>query len=254
MSRLSLKAVLMFLCLGMAVPCLADGIYTYVDASGRRVFTNVDPNSAAKEPPTTTSKIIPTKTKTRAPSTGVLENSAELQKRISDLADKYNLKKFNLGSEFVRAVIKVESNYNPTAVSNKGALGLMQLMPETARRFGVRNVYDPYQNLDGGIQYLKFLLEMFHGDPNLTLAAYNAGENVVQRLRAIPPYRETQEYVQRVSQILGTSHPIPIYDHSRGKMTYVAWVGGRLKFTNVDPPASAVVFDGYNLPPSSGTP
>jgi hypothetical protein len=101
--------------------------------------------------------------------------------------------------ELIHSVIKVESNYNPFAVSSKGALGMMQLIPSTARRFGVSNVFNPVENIEGGAKYLKYLLELFHNDYVLALAAYNAGENAVARYGAVPPYRETQTYLQLVA-------------------------------------------------------
>jgi soluble lytic murein transglycosylase-like protein len=96
----------------------------------------------------------------------------------------------------VRAVIRVESNFDPRAVSPKGAAGLMQLMPETAQRYGVDNRFDPAQNIDGGVRYLRDLMAMFPGNLSLALAAYNAGEGAVLKYgRRIPPYPETQQYV-----------------------------------------------------------
>jgi soluble lytic murein transglycosylase-like protein len=96
----------------------------------------------------------------------------------------------------VRAVIRVESNFDPRAVSPKGAAGLMQLMPETAMRYGVENRFDPTQNVDGGVRYLRDLMAMFDGNLSLALAAYNAGEGAVIKYgRRIPPYPETQQYV-----------------------------------------------------------
>jgi soluble lytic murein transglycosylase-like protein len=96
----------------------------------------------------------------------------------------------------VRAVIRVESNFDPKAVSPKGAVGLMQLMPETAMRYGVENRFDPAQNVDGGVRYLRDLMAMFNGNLSLALAAYNAGEGAVIKYgRRIPPYPETQQYV-----------------------------------------------------------
>ena len=97
----------------------------------------------------------------------------------------------------VRAVIQVESNFNPRCTSNKGARGLMQLMPETARRYGVRDILDPEQNIQGGVRYLADLVRMFPNDLPRALAAYNAGENAVIRYGAIPPYEETMTYVKR---------------------------------------------------------
>ena len=106
---------------------------------------------------------------------------------------------YGLESELLHAVIAVESGYNPVARSKKGASGLMQLMPETARRYGVADAFDPEQNIDAGARYLRDLLQMFEGNVSLVLAAYNAGENAVARNQnRIPPYRETLEYVPKV--------------------------------------------------------
>jgi soluble lytic murein transglycosylase-like protein len=102
----------------------------------------------------------------------------------------------------VRAVIKVESDYQERARSRKGAMGLMQLMPDTARRFAVADPYNPRQNIEGGIRYLKTLLDRFP-EPSLALAAYNAGEAAVDRFRGIPPYAETRAYVASILRILG---------------------------------------------------
>jgi len=106
----------------------------------------------------------------------------------------------SLSASLVHSVIKVESNYNPLAVSSKGAQGLMQLMPETARRFGVANSFDPVDNIQGGARYLKFLLDLYHGDSQLALAAYNAGEGAVQKYGSIPPYAETRNYLVQVNR------------------------------------------------------
>jgi hypothetical protein len=104
-----------------------------------------------------------------------------------------------VAAELVASVIAVESNFNPNAVSWRSARGLMQLMPETAARFGVTKIFDPQQNIEGGTKYLKELLLRYNGDLSLTLAAYNAGPVRVEQYRAIPPYRETQDYVRRVT-------------------------------------------------------
>jgi soluble lytic murein transglycosylase-like protein len=108
----------------------------------------------------------------------------------------------DVSPQLVRAVIKVESNYQERARSRKGAMGLMQLMPETARRFEVADPYNARQNIEGGIKYLKTLLDRFPS-VGLALAAYNAGEAAVERFRGIPPYVETQNYVTQILRILG---------------------------------------------------
>lgn len=116
---------------------------------------------------------------------------------------------FNLAPALVLAVIAQESNFNPNAVSPKNAQGLMQLIPDTARRFGVRSILDPTQNIRGGMAYLRWLLAYFEGDLRLVLAAYNAGEGAVNRYRGVPPYAETQHYVRKIVANLGgrREHP-----------------------------------------------
>jgi len=108
----------------------------------------------------------------------------------------------SLPPELLHSVIKVESNYNPWAVSSKGALGLMQLIPATARRFGVSDAFNPSDNIEGGAKYLRYLLDLYNGDYPLALAAYNAGEGAVQKYGGVPPYKETQNYLISVKKHL----------------------------------------------------
>lgn len=118
----------------------------------------------------------------------------EFQEAVLEVSRTYGL-----DSALMHAIIHVESRYRSDAVSKKGASGLMQLMPATAKRFGVLDVFDPRQNLHGGAQYFRYLLDLFQGDVPLALAAYNAGENAVIRAgRRVPPFRETMNYVNRV--------------------------------------------------------
>jgi hypothetical protein len=109
----------------------------------------------------------------------------------------------NVDTELIRAVIQVESEFDHRAVSSKGARGLMQLMPDTARRLGVANAFDPHQNILGGTRYLRLLLDMFSGDTTLATAAYNAGENAVLRYGGVPPFKETRGYVAKIQALLG---------------------------------------------------
>ena len=116
---------------------------------------------------------------------------------INELIDKY-AEKNGLDSDFVKAVVKQESGFNPNATSKCGAMGLMQLMPATAEGLGVTNAYDAEQNIMGGTKYLKGLMDRFDNNKSLALAAYNAGPNAVKKYGGIPPYMETQNYVKNV--------------------------------------------------------
>ncbi|MGB8986288.1 MAG: lytic transglycosylase domain-containing protein [Candidatus Sulfotelmatobacter sp.] len=127
---------------------------------------------------------------------GTLTTAADIDSAIEQAAARHNV-----DPNLVRAVVKVESNFNPNAVSRKGAMGLMQLMPSTARQLKVNNPFDPEQNVDAGVRHLKQLLESYGGDIKLTLAAYNAGAGAVARSSGVPRYAETQNYVRRITNL-----------------------------------------------------
>ena len=117
--------------------------------------------------------------------------------------------KEGIDPRFIHAVIKQESRYDPKAVSSAGAQGLMQMMPATAKRFGLKDPFDPAANVEAGTKYLKWLLERFDGDVSLALAGYNAGEGSVDKYKGVPPYGETQNYVKKIVANYGkTFHPI----------------------------------------------
>ena len=119
--------------------------------------------------------------------------AAELERAVTRAAQQHHLH-----PALLLAVMKAESSFNPLVVSKAGAVGLMQLVPETAMRHGVQNLYDTNENVAGGARHLRYLLDRFHGNTRLALAAYNAGERKVDRYKQIPPYRETRHYVQKV--------------------------------------------------------
>ena len=194
----ALIALLLGLCLGR--PGWAD-IYVYTAADGTVSLSNV-PTDARYE--VLIAAPLPAIGAAPAANAG---KSLKPVKPAPELAGKTRYdwmvdevsRTYGLDSALLHAVITVESSYNSKAVSNKGAAGLMQLMPATARRYGVADAFDPAQNLGGGARYLRDLLQMFDSDVSLALAAFNAGENAVKKHgNRIPPYRETQRYVPRV--------------------------------------------------------
>ncbi len=177
----------------------AERIQAIGTSKGRIVFTNLaeNPATAAHDP-------LPAGASAVAERAGGADPLAALIETIS--------RGHGVDPHLVNAVIKVESNFNRWAVSPKGALGLMQLMPETGRRYGVRDFFDPEQNIAGGVRYLRFLLEKFGGNLELSLAAYNAGENLVEKLGRIPSIPETLTYVRKVRsfykpQVTGVGWP-----------------------------------------------
>jgi soluble lytic murein transglycosylase-like protein len=169
-------------------------IYTYVDADGQRHYTDVPDNNRYR--------LLVLSPHDRTES-GDRYDSMLLAKagRYDSIIENAAMSA-SVEPNLLRAVIVVESGFNSRAVSKRGAVGLMQLMPATANRFGVSNPYDPRQNIHGGAQYLKFLINRFGQDVRLALAAYNAGEEAVERNGGqIPPFTETMAYVPRVLRI-----------------------------------------------------
>jgi soluble lytic murein transglycosylase-like protein len=125
-------------------------------------------------------------------------SSSDLQRLYDPLVQRA-ARDHGVDAGFIHAVIRAESNYDPFALSGKGAMGLMQLMPDTAIQYGVRNVFDPAQNIEGGTKYLKDLMKLYNGQTKLILAAYNAGQEAVRKYgQRIPPYKETRDYIDRV--------------------------------------------------------
>lgn len=175
-------------------PAGAD-IYRYVDANGVVHFTNA-PQYTSK--PNKRTWAFYRKELRPGKATGT---SGLLAHSYRDII-RHNARMYGLEEALVKAVIKAESNYNPQSLSNKGAQGLMQLIPETARLMNVDDPFDPAENIRGGSNYLRLMLNQFNGNIDLALAAYNAGPNAVQRHGGIPPYEETRNYVQRVRRYL----------------------------------------------------
>ena len=158
--------------------------------------------------------VVPARTVTAVPPAAADSSTQNgLDRLVDSVAAEHSLP-----PQLIHSVIKVESNYNPNAVSPKGALGLMQLIPATAQRFGVGDVFDPEQNIQGGARYLRYLLDLYNGNYALALAAYNAGEAAVARYGGVPPYEETRNYVEQVHRELEKTVAAQARDASKQKI------------------------------------
>jgi soluble lytic murein transglycosylase len=167
--------------LAYSIPTTSAEIYQFVGRDGSISLTNVPSDSRFRKVEIESSQLHIT-----------------LSERELEPVIRRHSSQQQLHPALIRAIIKAESNFDPRAVSRAGAIGLMQLMPQTAVRLDVRDMYDPDDNVGGGTKYLRQLLDRFHGNLPLALAAYNAGENVVDRYQALPPFDETRQYVRKV--------------------------------------------------------
>ena len=220
------SAVLAVLCLTLVPASAGAQIYSWRDANGHLVLGNT-PRSGAGEIirsyPVPKSDGIRTTSQTAHDRALMYEGLITEHARLNDVRP-----------DLVRAVVQVESAYNPYARSPKGAAGLMQLMPETAQRFGVKNAFNPEENVRAGVAYLRQLLDRYEDNEELALAAYNAGPNAVDKYgEKVPPYRETKNYVARIGDI--ALPPIERHDNRIYKVTEI--VDGRqvVRYTDKRP-------------------
>ncbi|MEO8679138.1 MAG: lytic transglycosylase domain-containing protein [Vicinamibacterales bacterium] len=217
--------LLLVVCLAVASPATAQ-IYTWHDAQGTLVLSD-RPHEQGQIPTYEVyggSKTIRA-TKALAISSKSIQYDASIREHAS---------RNGLSPELVRAVIQVESAFNPNAISPKGAMGLMQLMPATATEYGVRNPFHPEQNIGGGVAYLKHLLDRYNNKIELALAAYNAGPGNVEKYGAVPPFKETQSYVKRVTGAAPAAPPNTIFK-------WMDLVDGHpvMRYSNAPPPTGA---------------
>lgn len=204
-----------------ALPTSAEKILVKQDKDGKIVVSNIvtDNRFVLKE-----SKRVQFK------SSGTTEVPSHYLDKIKRLARKYDIKE-----TLILAVAKAESSFNPFAVSHKGAVGLMQLMPDTARQYGVFNRYNADQNLDAGARHLKYLYNKYDGALHLTLAAYNAGEEAVEKYGGVPPYEETRTYIKRVMKFMGLTYNGDTKYVSHPKIYKIVTNDGRIIITDSKP-------------------
>ncbi|NOZ13242.1 MAG: lytic transglycosylase domain-containing protein [Acidobacteria bacterium] len=224
--------LLLGLIIGLSFPCRGE-IYSYRDQNGHLVLTDAPQNGRRvhrkRHQPRTSNK-----------NTRKDRNTHSLMSRnheINRLVEKYAVL-YDLDERLLYAVIRAESDYDQNAVSRKGAMGLMQLMPKTGKQYGVRNFFDPEENIRAGAKHLRALLDRYFGDTKMALAAYNAGVTAVDRYNGVPPFKETRKYVSKIlamvngednsgKTVSATSERSTIYRYTDAK--------GRICLTNIYP-------------------
>lgn len=202
--RIGIAALLV----GVSIPASAQ-IYSWRDANGNLVLSNVRPGTKAPPPSYSVLKAEGV----RVTRSAVADRASAYENLISEHSKTHGVR-----PALVRAVMQVESGFNPYALSPKGAMGLMQLMPSTAKQYGVRNAFNPADNVRAGVAYLRELLDRYSNNEELALAAYNAGPGAVDKHgQTVPPYRETRSYVTQIGKMAG--HPVQRRDKTIFKST-----------------------------------
>jgi hypothetical protein len=223
------------LILASAIFCVAPAtaqIAKVTDNGGRKLFVNAEPPPSAGKLSAAGTAHKTIYLPAELSLIGQSRPSMSIDRDGSEKLVKEAAERHRIDPALVRAVIATESNWNAGAVSRKGAVGLMQLIPTTAARYGVNDLFSPQQNVDAGVRYLKKLLERYNGNLDLALAAYNAGEGAVDRAHGVPAFRETRNYVQKVQQ--------EYLRPGSGRMAG-GWISSRAIHKDVDP-SGRIVF------------
>jgi hypothetical protein len=224
LQNMSILAILFIISLTGETILQAQEIIKLNGPDGKKIYTNTDEVYG----PSGTGSFVPELTQA-VNEVIEIQASQTIDNLIYQISERHGV-----DPDLVKAVARVESNYNPYAVSRKGAQGLMQLIPETARRFGVSNIFDARQNIEGGVKFLKFLMEMFPNNLPYILAAYNAGEKAVLKYQGVPPYRETQAYVRKTTNLYNKKAPIlTAKNASDGSIVRYCDKAGRVVYSNL---------------------
>jgi hypothetical protein len=211
------------LLIGLSPAAVNADIYRYTDDNGVVHFTNVN-GGGKKHKRVFTESPVPAQTPTSSPrtvSTGPV-TSANIPSSYLEIIDDA-CSRHGVDPSLVHALVKVESDFNPLALSSKGAMGLMQLMPETALTMNVKDSFNPAENIDGGVKYLRYLIDRYEGNLSLALAAYNSGETAVKKWGTIPPFKETQDYVQKILRIYNGGGTAPANYVTRYTTIYMGY-------------------------------
>ena len=227
--RSAIPAAVILATLGFAGGSTRAQISLVENFDGRRMFVKTEP--AAKEKLAASSRPKTIYLPAEQTFLGRKHEAMSLDRDGAEALVKEAAERHRIDPALIRAVIQTESGWNAGAVSRKGAVGLMQLVPTTAQRFGVKDMFSPKQNVDAGVRYLKTLLERYNGNLELALAAYNAGEGAVDRARGVPSFRETRNYVQRVQSLFGSGRFDGAYISARS-IRKETDPNGRTIFTN----------------------
>lgn len=199
----------------LTLPAFCEAqMFRYVDKDGVLHFTNVPTLPNQVKTPTMppyaanlVNKMQSSSPRPFYPFRSLVPSCNLVNQRLYDPHIQYSCRRYGLDHRLVKALIRAESAFDASALSPKGAMGLMQLMPGTSRDLGVMNPFDPVENIDGGVRYLRFLMDRFSNNIALALAAYNAGPEAVQKHGGIPPFEETRNYVQKVLEFYVGSSP-----------------------------------------------
>ena len=221
MTKIERHILLLIILMSLIGPLAGRDLYSYVDESGIRIFSNIGLRGGSQ------ADIVTPMAGKGIDSGRISPDSVYYEDIISHYSAEHHV-----SPNLVKAMIQVESNYDPYAVSAKNCKGLMQLHPDTAERFGVNDIFNPEENISGGIKYFSFLMDHFDQDIDFALAAYNSGENTVKKYNGIPPYLETINYVKQVKSLAGMEEDQESKESRPVRITRTVDSSGNVMLTN----------------------